>query len=77
MSKKKVITSDSSLTLENLIDRVHDFSIEDDEAYNIYFRFLPKANEDYSLRHLNMQTVTFKEVPALVAHLNLKYNFAG
>ena len=78
MSKKTVITSESSsnLTFEHLLGRKHDPAMEDDEAYNIYFRFLPKAQKDFSMRHLNMQTVSFKEIPACVAHLNLKYNFA-
>jgi len=45
MSKKTVITSESSsnLTFEYLLGRKHDPAMEDDEAYNIYFRFLPKA----------------------------------
>jgi hypothetical protein len=45
MSKKTVITSDSctKLTYKNLLGRYHDPAMEDDDAYTVCFRFLPKA----------------------------------
>lgn len=50
---------------------------DDDEAYSILFRFLPREGKPLSLRHMNIQSVLFKDVFYLIPHLDRKYPASG